>query len=158
MSKTVAQQIMDDATKTFRQLLRDSKVSDVYPNINYEKNKNDLFLKWHMEKIKDLCNTIYNNYPIKHLSVGIFFKGESASERSLFRFTTSYSPYDTFGQVIMNQRFDIPLIFKIVDNNNEISFYKTPFVLLCYEGIDILSYLMRLCPNNTKLEMFNENI
>jgi len=121
--ETISQQVINDITKTFWQLLKVSVVGDVYPNINCKRDRDELILKWYMEKIEDLYDTICNTYPIKHLSVGIFFKGESASERSLFRFTTSYSPYDTFGQVIMNQRFDIPLIFKIVDNNNEISFY-----------------------------------
>ncbi|HPZ24015.1 MAG TPA: hypothetical protein PLC25_04160 [Bacilli bacterium] len=157
--KTTAQQIIYDVTRTFWQLLRVSKIGDVYPNINYEKNKNELILKWYMEKIKNLCNMIYSNYPIKQLSVGIFFKGKSSSEELWpFCFTTSCSPDYTFSQVIIDQHFDIPLTFKIVDNNNKISFYQTSFVMSCYEDIDILSYLISLCPNNTKLELFNESV
>ncbi len=159
--KTIAQQAMQDITKTIKQLSEGSKVSDIYPNIDYEKKKkrDELILSWYMEKIKDVCDTICNNYPIKHLSVGIFFKGKSSSEEcSPFYFITGYSPDYSFSQVILNQRFNVPLIFKIVDNNNEISFYKPPFTLLSYEAIDILSYLMQLCPNNTILEMFDESI
>lgn len=160
--KTIAQQAMQDITKTIKQLSEGSKVSDIYPNINHEKKKkrDELILSWYMEKIKNVCDTICNNYPIKHLSVGIFyFKEKSASEEcSPFHFITSYSPDYPFSQVILNQRFNIPLIFKIVDNNNEISFYKTSFTLSYYEDVDILSYLIHLCPNNTKLEMMNESI
>ncbi len=110
-----------------------TKIRDVYPNINSERDVGKLILNWYINKLALICEQAIKKYPLKHISMGRFYYKYGMA----LRHTNILSKNKTFGQTIQDLDNMKTLLIKITDNNDNIYLYYTSPKLSIYERVDI---------------------
>ncbi|HOB25842.1 MAG TPA: hypothetical protein PKG93_01685 [Bacilli bacterium] len=140
--------ISKDLKKAMKQ-----KIKDIYPDMeelrrtfNNEKLYN-IISKWYLDTINAICEKHIKRYPLKHFAIGYFHWTSSYSlpmyiyiryPLPLYEsfFTASKHTLDYLIRGIQNDG----LLIKIVDNDNNIYFYRSSIKFTTYKSLDIMSY------------------
>ncbi|HOB25839.1 MAG TPA: hypothetical protein PKG93_01670 [Bacilli bacterium] len=110
-----------------------TKIRDVYPNINYERDARKLIMDWYVNELALICEQAIKKYPLKHLSMGWFYYKHGLA----LYYSSLSSKNKTFGQTIQDQDNRKMLLIKITDNDDNIYLYYTSPKLSRYERVDI---------------------
>jgi len=132
------------------------KISDIYPNINYEEDTRKLIMDWYIKELALICEQAIKKYPLKHLSVGRFYYKHGLALHYTGRLS---SKNRTFGQTIQDQYNRRTLLIKITDNDDNIYLYYTSPKLSGYERVNIREKMSNMFYNISHVSLLhNESL
>jgi len=137
-----------------------TKIGDVYPNIDREGLAKEIITKWYVNTLVSSCNQAINKYPIKHLSIGVFYHKNALSPITIhcsgYR-SSCYTSQKTFSQLIIEQKDKRPLLIKVVDNDDNIYLYQASSKLSNYNIADMFKEISDIFCDITYIPIMSDN-